>query len=421
LTYAKGSRQLKIYLHINMENVYYNGNGIYFSQAFVTDDAVAHEWAHGYCDFSSDLIYRDESGALNEANSDQLGEALDILNSASSLTAIGDDDLIRMDSPRDSTTQECGIDDWLYQRPGYGGLGPGGDTSRWWTMGEEIAPSIGAIRDMYYPECFGHPSGLDSSKFYCGSDDNGGVHWNSGVGNRLFAVMVQGGVRNGVTLPALGMTKALSLAWNTQNAIGAFTTFIQYATELDFQCTSAIGSFFLMPDFNTGISTPDTSSVTETDCDNLALIIEASKMMYQMNGAVGMNDRDDSGHTPSYFACRRCTADVILRVIRQGAILTAADLLSLRDRSTVTEEQARTVEAAYKRENNWTRRAAYAIFLSSIRDMVEVEHGPGPSAPANSGGGIGRRTRAATQARLMRAVDKVLCRTNRQRLIGSFL
>ena len=37
------------------------------------------------------------------------------------------------------------------------------------------------------------------------------------------------------------------------------------------------------------------------------------------------------------------------------------------------------------------------------------------------GGGMGRRTRAAKHARLMRAVDKVLCRTNTQRLIGSFL
>jgi hypothetical protein len=63
------------------------------------------------------------------------------------------------------------------------------------------------------------------------------------------------------------------------------------------------------------------------------------------------------------------------------------------------------------------------MFLSSIRDLVDVEHEPGPSAlaPFGEGGGIGRRTRAAAQARLMRAVDKVLCRTNTQRLICSFL
>ena len=139
------------------------------------------------------------------------------------------------------------------------------------------------------------------------------------------------------------------------------------------------------------------------------------------NGIVGVNDRDTRGKTPSYYACLKCTVDVVLRMIQIGAILTADDLQSFRNQPTVTEEQACTVEDAYNREDNWRRRAHYAMFLSSIRDLVDVDHEPGLSAPANDGGGIGRRTRAATQARLMRAVDKVLCRTNTQRLIGSFL
>jgi hypothetical protein len=62
------------------------------------------------------------------------------------------------------------------------------------------------------------------------------------------------------------------------------------------------------------------------------------------------------------------------------------------------------------------------MFLSSIRDLMAVEHEPGPSAPA-SGGGVemGNESIEAKHARLMRAVDKVLCRTNTQRLICSFL
>jgi hypothetical protein len=109
-------------------------------------------------------------------------------------------------------------------------------------------------------------------------------------------------------------------------------------------------------------------------------------------------------------------------MIQIGAILTADDLQIFRDRPTVTDEQACTVEDAYKREVNWRRRAHYAMFLSSIRDLVDVEHEPRPSAANSDSGGIGRRTRAATkQARLMRAVDKVLCRTDMQRLISSFL
>ena len=149
----------------------------------------------------------------------------------------------------------------------------------------------------------------------------------------------------------------------------------------------------------------------------------AIAIVFLENGAVGVNDRSRSGSTPSYYAYYYCTADVVLRVIQHGAIFTAADLQRFRDRPTVTEEQACTVEAAYNREVNWRRRASYAMFLSSIRDLVSVEHQPGPSAPAplGEGGGTGRRARAAKHARLMRAVDKVLCRTNTQRLIGSFL
>ena len=40
-------------------------------------DVVAHEWTHGVTDFSSELIYRDESGALNEAFSDIMGAAME--------------------------------------------------------------------------------------------------------------------------------------------------------------------------------------------------------------------------------------------------------------------------------------------------------------------------------------------------------
>ena len=103
--------------------------------------------------------------------------------------------------------------------------------------------------------------------------------------------------------------------------------------------------------------------------------------------------------------------------------LTAVELQRFRDQRTVTEEQACTVEAAYKREDNWRRRAAYAMFLSSIRDLVDVEHESGPSTPAalGEGGGMGNESIEAKHARLMRAVDKVLCRTNTQRLIASFL
>jgi ankyrin repeat protein len=89
------------------------------------------------------------------------------------------------------------------------------------------------------------------------------------------------------------------------------------------------------------------------------------------NGAVCVNDRDTRtltplyppGSTTSYFACRKCTTDVVLRMIQIGAILTADDLQIFRDRSTGTEEQACTVEAAYNREVNWRRRTLCHVLV----------------------------------------------------------
>ena len=63
---------------------------------------------------------------------------------------------------------------------------------------------------------------------------------------------------------------------------------------------------------------------------------------------------------------------MVLRMIQIGAILTAVELQYFRDRSTVTDEQACTVEDAYEREDNWRRRAHYAVFLSSTKDLVDV-------------------------------------------------
>jgi Zn-dependent metalloprotease len=88
---------------------------------------------------------------LNEAFSDIFGEAIDLVNGA------GDD---------------SGAVKWL--------------------MGEEI-PGFGAIRDMSDPTTFGDPDKISSPLYYCGFDDHGGVHSNSGVPNKLYYLLTEGG------------------------------------------------------------------------------------------------------------------------------------------------------------------------------------------------------------------------------------
>src|SRR5205085_290364 len=45
-----------------------------------SDDVVSHEWGHAFTEYTSNLIYQWQSGALNESYSDVWGETLDLIN-----------------------------------------------------------------------------------------------------------------------------------------------------------------------------------------------------------------------------------------------------------------------------------------------------------------------------------------------------
>jgi Zn-dependent metalloprotease len=61
-------------------NASWNGIFAAFCPGTITDDLTAHEWTHAYTDYTHDLIYQWQPGALNEAYSDIFGEVVDLLN-----------------------------------------------------------------------------------------------------------------------------------------------------------------------------------------------------------------------------------------------------------------------------------------------------------------------------------------------------
>lgn len=65
---------------INCPNANWNGSTTNYCNGVTSDDVVAHEWGHAYTDFTHDLIYQWQSGALNESYSDIWGEIIDSLN-----------------------------------------------------------------------------------------------------------------------------------------------------------------------------------------------------------------------------------------------------------------------------------------------------------------------------------------------------
>ncbi len=61
-------------------NASWNGMFISFCPGFTTDDVTGHEWGHAYTQYTHNLIYAWQPGALNEAYSDIWGETVDRLN-----------------------------------------------------------------------------------------------------------------------------------------------------------------------------------------------------------------------------------------------------------------------------------------------------------------------------------------------------
>lgn len=200
--------------NINCPNANWNGVTANYCTGTASDDVVAHEWGHAYTEYTSGLIYQYQSGALNESYSDVWGETIDLLNNYEDA---GENLSVR-------TTTAC-------------------SGSLRWKMGEDATAFGAAIRDMWNPNCNGDPGRvLDSSNYFCGTTDSGGVHTNSGVTNHLYALLVDGGTYNGYTMTGMGFVKAAHLWWRAQkNYLTATSDFANFADALEAAANDLVG------------------------------------------------------------------------------------------------------------------------------------------------------------------------------------
>lgn len=72
---------LRVHYSRNYENAFWNGSSMTFGDGRSTFypltglDVVSHEVSHGFTQFNSNLVYRNQSGGMNEAFSDMAGES----------------------------------------------------------------------------------------------------------------------------------------------------------------------------------------------------------------------------------------------------------------------------------------------------------------------------------------------------------
>jgi bacillolysin len=266
---------------IECPNANWDGTTTNFCDGLVTDDVVAHEWAHAYSANNHAPIYAYQPGALNEAYSDIFGESIDLLNGAG------------LDSPGEP-------------RPANSCSG-GGDSVRW-LIGEETEGFGGAIRDMWTPTCMGGPGRVGDGEYLCiGPDrffDNGGVHINSGVPNHAYALLVDGGSYNGELVPAIGFDKALAIYWRAMTVYqGVVSGFADHADALEASCTDLVG--IELPSVVDGA--PSGEAISASDCAAVASAIAATEM--QDDPGCGSGTLFDPGAAPD--ACGAAARSVI--------------------------------------------------------------------------------------------------------------
>jgi Zn-dependent metalloprotease len=141
-----------------------------------------------------------------------------------------------------------------------------------WLMGEDAAAFGGALRDMANPTCAGDPGKVSDAEYFCGAADNGGVHFNSGVDNHAYALMVDGGTFNGETVSAIGLTKAAHIYFRAKIAYQHVATdFADHADALEQSCSDLTG--VNLASLATGA--PSGQVISATDCAQVASAIDA--------------------------------------------------------------------------------------------------------------------------------------------------
>lgn len=162
-------------------------------------DICAHEYTHALTQYTADLIYQGESGALNESFSDIFATAIEF------------------------TYQPDGRHLYPYKLP----------ATADWLIGEDAMLQNVAMRDMSNPASTKTLNNWDrqasryqGTLWYAGSDDNGGVHYNCGVQNFFFYLLSDGGagVNDGIpyAVQGIGIKNAAKIA---------FRTLVNYCTE----------------------------------------------------------------------------------------------------------------------------------------------------------------------------------------------
>ena len=197
-----------VHVDVNWFNASWNGQFMQFgdgnSNPLTYIDVTAHELSHGVTEYTANLVYAYEPGALNESFSDIFGNATEF-------------------------------------------FAQGQAGSSW-----EIGTANFVLRDMANPKSENQPDTYKGQYWESGSFDNGGVHINSGVQNYWYYLLCEGGTGTNDNGDAYAVTK---IGMDTASAI-AYRNLAFYLTVNSQFADARIGSMLSAVDLYGSCSTP---------------------------------------------------------------------------------------------------------------------------------------------------------------------
>jgi Zn-dependent metalloprotease len=223
-------------------NAFWDGRQTVLGRGFAgADDVVAHEMTHGVIERTADLVYWYQSGAINESMADVFGELVDQTH-----------------------------------------RGPPGDVDddeAWW-LGEDLY--FGPTRSMSRPRDYGQPDRVGGPRWTTAARyaDNGGVHRNSGPGNRAAYLVATGATVDGTRVPGLGPRKTARIYWSTLNSLTSAADYADLHAVLPQACRELAADEAV--DFGPG-------AILEQDC---ALVQHAVDVTGMADGADPAPPRD---------------------------------------------------------------------------------------------------------------------------------
>lgn len=249
---------------VPMDNAFWSGSAMYYGDGSGTSrggfncmscalDVVGHELTHGVTQYTANLEYRYQQGALNESFSDIMAAVMD----------------------------------------------------RNWTIGESTGR---IIRNMENPNAYNQPSKMSEYYDWALSRDNGGVHYNSGIPNHaayLIATAIDAqkvGVDGRKIVGQLAysaLTKYLFSTAKFQDAANAFTLAVDDLTTLKASQRLLIKSIVIEGWKNVGV-TPSVPTTTITDLSATSLSSTSVSLSWTMtnnNNKIVVEQSKDNGTT----------------------------------------------------------------------------------------------------------------------------